>query len=162
MNADEFLLALSLVEEDHQLVLDKVRALREAVSYILDPAADPPGVVAQFRDAHRYFETHFESHLEEEEKGLFPLLEQQPGGPDVVARLRQEHAAIRRGREEFGNCLHVAAELGDGITPTVVRDLLAYGWELWELLDRHAHAETVAVRQCVRRLAPEASEMALA
>ena len=31
----------------------------------------------------------------------------------------------------------------------VLRDLLAYGWELWELLDNHAHAETQAVHQCV-------------
>jgi hypothetical protein len=156
MNADELLFALSVVEEDHQLVLDKIQGLKEAVSYAVDPvAADPLLVLGQLWGAHRYFGSHFESHLEQEEEGLFPLLERQPGGAEVVARLRQEHAVIRRRREAFGNCLHVAAELGDGIPPAVVRDLLAYGWELWELLDRHAHAETVAVQQCLRRLAPE-------
>jgi hypothetical protein len=159
MNADEVLFALSLVEEDHQLVLDKVQALKGAVSHVLAPtAADARRVLDQLRGAHEYFATHFEVHMRDEEVGLLPLLEQQPGGVEVVARLRQDHAEIRRRREDFGNCLQVAAELGDGITRAVARDLLAYGWELWELLDRHAHTETVAVCQCVGRLALEAPE----
>jgi hypothetical protein len=156
MSADELLFALSLVEADHRLVLDKVRALREAVGYVLDPSADARAAVARLRDAHQFFATQFEAHMEEEEAGLVPLLARQPGGAEVVARLRQDHAEIRRRREEFGNCLQVAAEVEDDLTPRVVRDLLAYGWELWEMLDRHAHAETVAVYQCARRLAAEA------
>jgi hypothetical protein len=33
----------------------------------------------------------------------------------------------------------------------VLRDLLTYAWELWELLDRHAHAETQGIHECLER-----------
>jgi hypothetical protein len=69
-----------------------------------------------------------------------------------VARLRQDHDDIRRRRQEFGDCLEIAESLDGGPPPMVVRDLLAYGWELWERLDNHAHAETQAVRQCITQL----------
>ena len=64
-------------------------------------------------------------------------------------RLRREHAEIRRKREELDNCLALAGELEDGLPKRVLRDLLTYGWELWELLDNHAHTETQAVHQCI-------------
>lgn len=86
----------------------------------------------------------------EEETGLFPFLERyRPGGADLVARLRQEHAQIRRMRAEFSNCLALALDLDDELPRMVIRDLLTYGWDLWEVVDQHAHAETQAVHQCV-------------
>jgi hemerythrin-like domain-containing protein len=151
MNTDEFLAAMNTVEKDHQLVLDKVQALRETVADVFDPAnVDAQRVVNRFRDINNYFATQFTAHMEEEEMTLFPFLEEyKPGGRELVARLRQEHAEILRKREEFGNCVEFAAELEDGITRMVLRDLLAYGWELWEHLDRHAHTETRAVHECL-------------
>ena len=104
---------------------------------------------------HDYFATHFAAHLLEEERTLFPYLRRNlPDGADLVARLQAEHAEIRRKREEFGNCLDVAAELGDGLPSAVVNDLLVFGWELWDILDHHAHAETYAVQRCVARPLP--------
>ncbi len=72
-------------------------------------------------------------------------------GPELVALLRAEHSEILRKREELGNCLEVAGGLEDRLPRAVVRDLLGYGWELWELLDHHAHAETRAVHRCLAR-----------
>jgi hypothetical protein len=86
--------------------------------------------------------------LEEEEKTLFPLLERQaPGGPELAARLRREHAEVRRRGEELGNCLGVADGLEGELPSRVLRDLFAYGWDLWELLDDHARTETRAVHR---------------
>jgi hypothetical protein len=79
---------------------------------------------------------------------LVRLLERhQPGGPELVARLRREHAEIRRRCEELGDCLEVAGELEGAFPRAVLRDLLAYGWDLWELLDDHARTETRAVHR---------------
>ena len=151
MNANQFLAALSTVEQDHRLVLNKMQALKDAVGYLLDPqGTDPRQVVKQLRDLNDYFATHFASHMEEEETTLFPLLDQQEaGGPELVAHLRAEHAEILRKRQELGDCLEVADGMEPRLPRAVLRDLLGYGWELWELLDHHAHAETRAVHRCL-------------
>jgi len=160
MNVAEFRVALKTVEQDHRLVLEKVQALKDAVSCLLEPeASDPRPVLDRLRDSDAYFATQFASHMEEEEATLFPILEQhQPDGPELVARLRREHEEIRCKREEFANCLAVAIELENGLTKMVLRDLLAYGWELWELLDSHAHVETQAVHQCLTRFLRQAPD----
>jgi hypothetical protein len=150
MNATAVRAALNTVEQDHQMVLDKVQALKETVCFLLDPeAADLRRVLAQLRDSDNYFAILFLNHMDEEEAVLFPLLaEHGPGGSELVERLRLEHTEIRRKREEFGTCLEVAAGL-DNFPRAVLRDLMTYGWELWELLDNHAHLETRALHQCV-------------
>jgi hypothetical protein len=61
--------------------------------------------------------------------------------------LRREHAEIRRRCQELGNCLEVADDLENEFPRMVLRDLLTYGWELWELLDDHARTETRAVHR---------------
>jgi hypothetical protein len=149
MNAADLLPALNTVEQDHRLVFDKIRALKETAGYLLDPGGTGPRqVFDRLRELHDYFTTQFTVHLEEEETTLFPLLERhQPGGPELVARLRREHAEIRRRCEELGNCLGVADELEGEFPRRVLRDLLAYGWDLWELLDDHARTETRAVHR---------------
>jgi hemerythrin-like domain-containing protein len=149
MNAADLLPALNTVEQDHRLVLDNVRALKEAASYLLDPGGiDPRQALDRLHKLHRYFTTQFTAHAEEEETTLFPLLAQhQPEGPELVARLRREHVEIRRRCEELGNCLGVADELEGEFPRRVLRDLLAYGWDLWELLDDHARTETRAVHR---------------
>ena len=162
MNAAESVAALDTVEEDHRLVLEKMRALRDAISWLISPGG--PGVcraLQRLREVHDYFATHFAAHLLEEERTLFPYLRKNlPDGADLVARLQAEHTEIRRKREEFGNCLDVAAELGDGLPSAVVNDLLVFGWELWDILDHHAHAETYAVQRCLARCLPTSAEPA--
>jgi hypothetical protein len=151
MNAAQARAALATVEQDHQLVLDKMRALKDAMSGLLEPESTEAGrVLDRLREIDEYFATHFAAHLEEEETTLFPFLERQdPAGAALVASLRHEHAQIRRKREEFGTCLGVAGELEDGPPERVLRDLLFYGWDLWDALDQHAHAETRALHQCI-------------
>jgi hypothetical protein len=153
MNAAEFMAALCLVEEDHQLVLDKVRGLKDALSRLLEPGAEGlSGAVSRLRELYEYFTTRFIAHLEEEEETLFPLLERDgPEGVELTARLRLEHAEIRRKLEELGNCLSVAAELEGGLPRPVLRDLITDGWELWGALDDHAHAETRALQEAIDR-----------
>lgn len=152
MNANEVMAALQTVEQDHELVVEKIRALRNVVILLLDtPTADPRRALGQLREIKDYLNTQLEAHFDEEDETLFPLLEKQPGGPPLVARLREEHEAIRRKREDFANCLQVAGELEDNLPRAVLRDLVFDGWELWTLLDRHAHAETEAVQECVVR-----------
>lgn len=151
MNATEFMAALDTVEEDHELVLAKVKALKEAIAFLLDPDdPSPVRALGRLRELDQFFDTHFEAHMQGEETGLFPFLEQyNPEGTALVARLRQDHCDIRRMRAEFSNCLAFAGDLEDRLPRAVVRDLLAYGWDLWEAVDRHAHVETQAVHQCV-------------
>jgi hypothetical protein len=153
MNAAELMAALKTVEQDHELLLEKMQGLRELVGYLEEPAeVDLPRVLDRLREIDGYFVTQMLSHMDEEETTLFPLLEQnKPEGADLVTRLRRDHAEIRRRLEDFGNCLYVAGELEDSGPPDqVVRDLLAYGWELWDILNDHACAETRGVNQCIR------------
>jgi hypothetical protein len=153
MNAADLMAALKTVEQDHALVLEKVQGLREIVGYLTEPAAvDLPRMLGRLRKIEGYFATQMLSHMDEEETTLFPLLEQnRPEGADLVARLRQEHAEIRRKLADFSNCLHVAGELEDNGPPrAVLRDLLTDGWELWELLHDQARAETQGVQQSLR------------
>jgi hemerythrin-like domain-containing protein len=151
MSNANLLRALSVVEEDHQIVLAKMQALRETVQHLLEPGPDGlDRALRRLRDLHAYFVTAFESHVTEEETALFGVLEQgHPTGRDLVARLRQEHETIRRRCEELGNSLAVATDLEDRLPRVVVRDLLTYGWEFWEVLDQHAYVETQAVHQCL-------------
>ena len=74
-----------------------------------------------------------------------------PEGADLVSRLRLDHEEIRQKREEFGNCVLVALDLEDTLPQAVVRDLLIDGWDLWSLLDRHAHVETQSLQECIVR-----------
>jgi hemerythrin-like domain-containing protein len=149
MNATDLLPALNTVEQDHHLVLDKVRALKETAYYFVNPGGNTPRqIIDHLRGLHGYFATQFTAHMAEEEVTLFPLLEQhQPEGPELVARLRREHGEIRRRCEELGNSLKVADELEGEFPRMVLRDLLAYGWDLWEKLDDHARTETRAVHR---------------
>jgi iron-sulfur cluster repair protein YtfE (RIC family) len=152
MKAAELMAALNAVEQDHQILLDKLQALKDAVGRLVDPDGDMAKVLDQLREIHGYLATQLEAHMDEEETTLFPLLTSQgPGGTELVARLRQEHAEIRRRREEFANCLCVVGDLEDGPPRMVLWDLLEYGWDLWEFLDDHAHLETQAVHQYITR-----------
>ena len=152
MDATAFADALNTVEQDHQLVLDQMQALKELVAALTAPEALAPRVFGQLRELDNFFVTQFATHLDEEEKTLFPLLEQfPPDGSALAARLREEHTALRRAVEDFSNCLGVAVELQDRPPRAVLRDLLGYAWNLWDLLDRHAHAETQGIHDCVSR-----------
>jgi len=153
MDVTELKAALNTVEQDHRFVLDKVQALKETVSGLLEPAdGDTPRVLGRLREINDYFAVCFTAHMEEEEATLFALVERDaPDGAALVSRLRREHDEIRRKRQELGDCLEIALQLGENLTPRVLRDLLGYGWELWDMLDNHAHLETQAVQQCVTR-----------
>jgi iron-sulfur cluster repair protein YtfE (RIC family) len=156
MNA-EFLAALKTVEQDHQLVLDKMQALKETISHLLDPGqAAPRRAVRRLREMNDYFIIQFTAHMDEEEITLFPFLKKyKPDPAELVAQLRAEHDDIRRKCDELGKCLDVADQLQDAIPRMVLRDLLAYGWDLCEVLDYHAHLETRALHRCLARSLPE-------
>jgi iron-sulfur cluster repair protein YtfE (RIC family) len=151
MNVTEFTAALNTVEQDHQLVLDKVQALKELVGRLLAPEdLDAPRVLNRLRELDAFFATQLADHMDEEEMTLFPLFEHyQSEGPALTTRLRQDHDEIRRKLAAFNSSLGVALDLQDGLPRAVLWDLLVDGWELWELLDRHAHAETEGLRQCL-------------
>jgi hemerythrin-like domain-containing protein len=151
MSAADIKAVFETVEQDHRLVLDKMRALKEAVDCLLRPENTDNAVrsvLGQLRESNRFFGTQFDAHLAEEERTLFPFLERgQWDGPALVTRLRNEHAEIRRLREELSKCLSVASEIEDEPPRMVLRDVVAFGWELWDALDEHAHTETQAVYQ---------------
>ncbi len=155
MSAAQITAVLNTVEQDHRLVLQKMEALKESVSCLMNPGpegADVRCVLGRLRENSRFFASQFEAHVADEERILFPLLEgQKPEGPDLVASLGQEHAEIRRLREELSKCLEVALEVEDELPVMVVRDVFTYGWELWEALDNHAHVETQAVHRATAR-----------
>jgi hypothetical protein len=152
MNLNQFIAVLRVVEDDHQLVVEKVQALRKALTCLMETGEPQPRqVIAKLQKVNDFLGTRFASHLEEEERTLFPFLEQSlPGGASLVTRLELDHAAIVHKQQEFANCLQIATELlDDGLTRAVLLDLLTFGLELCELLDAHAHSETQAIRQCL-------------
>jgi hypothetical protein len=144
--------ALNTVEQDHELVLEKVRLLKEAVTGLCQGVdAELPAILQRLRESDDFFATRFAAHLHEEDETLFPLLEQQPDGQPLVARLRADHDRILEKREAFGNCLTIAADLDNVLPRAVLRDVISCGWDLLDMLDKHAHLETQAVRQCLAR-----------
>jgi hemerythrin-like domain-containing protein len=153
MKAAELMVALEVVEQDHQLVLHKITALKESIESLLDPAGGCwQELLHRLKEINDFLETKFAAHQEQEEKALFPLLELLgPYGTRVVQRLQQEHDAIRGKQKEFAGCLVMAFELQDNFPKAVLRDLVIDAWALWDLLDKHAAAETQAVQQCFTR-----------
>jgi iron-sulfur cluster repair protein YtfE (RIC family) len=153
MNATEFTAALHTLEKDHELVLEKMHALKETIGRLLSPdGLDTARELRKLRELDAYFAIELMTHMDEEEITLFPLLERQhPQGAALALRLRQEHEEIRRKLNAFNNSLGVAQELNDNLPRAVLWDLVVDGWELWELLDEHARLETDGVRQCVTR-----------
>jgi len=153
MKGPELVTALQIVEQDHQFVLNQIAALKDCLGVLLRPGeGDLHQVLQRFKEINDYLETNFTAHLLEEETTLFPFLDQlKPEGSSLVGRLRLEHEAIRGKRVEFANCLAIAFEVEDALPKMVVRDLLIDAWELWDLLDRHAHEETEAVQSCFNR-----------
>lgn len=162
MNATELKAALNTVEQDHELVFEKVKGLKETVGLLLEPDTDYHAALERLRELNRFFATVFETHLQEEEVTLFPLLEKyHPEGGATVKQLQKDHEDIRNRLEEFDKCLYVASETEEQPQRMVMRDLLSDGWELWAVLDDHARVETDAVRECLTRFwggdAPAAS-----
>jgi len=153
MSGAELLAALNTVEQDHQIVLNIIQALKDAIACLLRPGdVDPHQVLSRLKDINAYLETRFTAHMLEEETTLFPLLEQfKPEGAELAARLRLEHEEIRRKRENFGACLAVAFDVEESLPRAVLRDILIDGWELWDLLDKHTYLETHAVQECLAR-----------
>jgi hemerythrin-like domain-containing protein len=153
MDVRELAAALNTVEQDHQLVVDRVQALQEVVAALMSPAdIDAAQVFGRLRELDNYFVTQFAVHMDEEEKTLFPLLERfAPDGAALAGRLRQEHTVLRRKLDDFGNCLQVALEVQDRPPRVVLRDLLTYTWELWDHLDKHAYAETQGIHESLQR-----------
>jgi hypothetical protein len=151
MNAAQFQAAVNTVEQDHQAVLDNVQSLKETVCLLLDPDnKDSARILDRLQEIQAYFATQFEAHMEEEETTLFPLLEQyKPEGTELVARLRRDHDEIRRKRQDLADSLEVARGLEGGTPHMVLLDVLGYGWDLWERLDTHAHAESRALHECL-------------
>src|SRR5262245_34784630 len=153
MDATAFARALETVEQDHQLLVDRVQALRQLVVTLMTPEEIyAPRVFGRLRELDNYFTTQFLTHLDEEEQTLFPLLEQfPPEGSALTEQLRQEHQELRRKLADFDSCLTIAIELQDRPPQAVVEDLLVYTWDLWELLDDHARAETQGIHECLDR-----------
>jgi hypothetical protein len=149
MNAAEIIDALDLVEQDHKLVYEKVGGLKKAVAGLLRHGETArTASLEQIRHLNEFFRTQFAAHMREEETTLFPVLERYvPDGPATVARLRGQHCEIQHRCDELAGCLDVARDLEGGPPTMVLRDLMAYGWELWELLDSHAGEETRAVHR---------------
>jgi hemerythrin-like domain-containing protein len=144
--------ALETVEQDHELVLERIQALHEMVAALLAPEIDTTQVFGQLHELNNYFVTQFANHLDEEDRTLFPMLEQlAPDGAGLVERLRQEHTALQSKLDEFSKCLDVACELQDRPPRVVLRDLLTYTWDLWDLLDKHANTETQGIHACLGR-----------
>jgi hemerythrin-like domain-containing protein len=156
MDAAELLAALKTVEQDHHLVLERMQALVETVACLTDPAnLEAKQVFGRLLELDNYFRTRFATHMGEEELTLFPLLERfSPDGTALVNRLREEHSTVRRKLDAFNRCLEAAIDRQDHPPRAVLRDLLIAGWELWELLDRHAHDETRAIHACMNRQLP--------
>jgi hemerythrin-like domain-containing protein len=149
MEINELMSAMSLVETNHRLILEKLELVKESLGCLMKPEITRAPVIQKFQDLVQAIAARFSAHLAQQEVQLFPfLLKHLPEEPDLVSDLRKEHDQIEHKMEEMSNCLKVALELEENVPHAVLWDIATYGWELWELLDSHAHRETRAVRQC--------------
>jgi DUF438 domain-containing protein len=153
MNVAEFMKAMSTVEQDHQLVLTRIATLKQSVECLLSPdQKDIRHVLRRLKEVNDYLGENLRSHMLREETELFPLIEQLGlEGPGLVERLREDHEEILQKQDEFASSLAIALEIEDILPKMVRRDLLIDGWALWDLLSKHAFAETQAVEQCLTR-----------
>ncbi len=151
MEIDQLIAVMGAVEQDHRLVLKKVKALKEALGCLSGIEKEPTPVLEKLQELKRFLENRFGRPTKKEEV-LFSFLKQNLAEkPDVVESLRHEYGEINRKREEFGDCLDLAQGLGNGLTRAVLLDVLAFGFELWDLLDLHVYHETKAVQECFSR-----------
>jgi hemerythrin-like domain-containing protein len=153
MDIAEYVAAIDTLEQDHELVLDRMQTLKEILGCLMQPSGiNAPQVFGRLRELSDFFSTQLTIHMDEEEKTLFPLLEKcSPEQSPVVKQLREEHEMFRRKMAEFESSLAVAQDLQDRPPAVVLRDLLIDASELWELLDKHAHTETKAVHACLNQ-----------
>jgi hemerythrin-like domain-containing protein len=151
MDINKLMAVMNGVQEDHAQVLEKLQALREALASLAEPDRSPQSVLRWLHEVNTSFGKRFAEHAAEEEKTLFPFLtENLPDEPNLVASLRQEHVQIRKKFADFASCMDVGEEV-DGPPRAILLDVLSFGWELLDLLDRHASSVTRAVQQCFSR-----------
>lgn len=152
MEITELMAVMKAVEEDHRQVLDKLQALQAALGCLTGTEKSPWPILTRLGEVNTLLARRSAEHAAEEERTLFPFLVQNlPDEPHLVEDLRHEQDEINHKREEFGDSLVMAQQLGSGISRAILLDVIASGWELLDLLDRHAHAETAAVQKCFSR-----------
>jgi hemerythrin-like domain-containing protein len=150
MNGNELMAAMQTVEQDHQLVLEQMQGLKDAVGHLAKPVASARRAVDHLDQFYKFFATQFAAHMAEEEETLFTLLKKyRKDGSELVASLVQGHDEIRSRLDNLERCLRVASELEDHIPRQVLHDLFTLGWELWHVLDDHARQETAAINECM-------------
>jgi hypothetical protein len=149
MEISQLMSAMNMVETDHQLVVEKLQLLKDALGCLMDSDRNPASVVKRIDELSKVIASRFSAHVAQQEIRLFPfLLQNLPEEPDLVAALRKEHEGIEQKSAELSNCLKLALELEEKLPHAVLWDVMTYGWDLWELLDGHAHRETAAIRRC--------------
>jgi hemerythrin-like domain-containing protein len=149
MEISQLMSAMNMVETDHQLVVEKLQLLKDALGCLMDSERNATSLVKRIYELSKVIASRFSTHVAQQEIRLLPFLVQNlPEEPGLVATLRNEHERIERKSAELSNCLKVALELEEKLPHAVLWDVMTYGWELWELLDGHAHRETAAIRRC--------------
>lgn len=148
MEISKLMAVMNTVEEDHRQVLDTLKELRESLE-TLSGTDSPCTVLKRLHEVNAGFAARFARHASDEERTLFPFLaENLPEETELVNELEREHQEIITKFGEFQNCLDVGDELEDKVPHAILLDVLAFGWELLDLMDRHAHHETSAVQRC--------------
>lgn len=151
MEIGKLMAVMDTVEEDHRQVAARMQALKEAL-ISLSQTNNPRSVLRQVHEANAGFAKRFAHHAREEESTLFPfLIENLPDEPDLVNALQKEHEEIIAKFEDFDNCVEMGEELDEVLPRTILLDVLAFGWELLDQMDLHAHHETSAVQRCLSR-----------
>jgi hypothetical protein len=151
MEITQLMSAMNWIEDDHQLVVDKLRALQQALGCLREPGSDAARFLRRLQTFNQAIAARFSAHVAQQEVHVLPYLQNNlPDEPGLVATLREEHEKIKSKLGEWDSCLKVALQL-ESVPHAVLLDILAYGWEVWELLDRHAHRETTALGRCFGR-----------
>ena len=143
---------LKTVEDEHQVLLEKVQALRTGLGSLRDARAfQSQQTIQTLQSLGSYFTTSLALHLHDDEQRLLPLLEQSGAeGVSLMEVVKKDHAAILAKLEVFADCLEVAAELDDGdLSRTALVDLTIFGTELCDLLDVHIRREMQAICDCL-------------
>lgn len=142
---------VSAVREDHELVAEQLRIMRELDGTIAIASGQRlQRVLRVLKDLAQFFERKLLPHFEEEERVMFPLFRDcLPRGSTLVYELEAEHEEMRKIYEQL--CTELTwLRHARHRRPPVLADLQAICRRLEAMLTHHAEREELLLQRYLK------------